>query len=62
MSREIKERILLNTRILKEQIREMAIGVYTFDELVLDIMFNRIIQVERDIEHLLNLTKVVVEK
>lgn len=61
MSREIKERILLNTRILKEQIREMAIGVYTFDELVLDIMFNRIIQVERDIEDLLNLVKVVVE-
>lgn len=61
MSREIKERILFNTRILKEQIREMAIGVYTFDELVLDIMFNRIIQVERDIEDLLNLVKVVVE-
>lgn len=62
MSKEIKERILFNTRILKEQIREMAIGVYTFDELVLDIMFNRIIQVERDIEDLLNLTKVVVEQ
>lgn len=61
MSREIKERILFNTRILKEQIREMAIGIYTFDELVLDIMFNRIIQVERDIEDLLNLVKVVVE-
>jgi len=61
MSREIKEKILFNTRIIKEQIREMAIGVYTFDEVVLDMMFNRVIQLENDIYDLVNMVKVVVE-
>lgn len=35
--------------IIKEQIREMAIGVYTFDELVLDQMFFRITSIEKNL-------------
>lgn len=46
---DFNDHILKPLHIIKEQIREMAIGVYTFDELVLDQMFYRITSIERSL-------------
>lgn len=46
---DFNDKILKPLHIIKEQIREMAIGVYTFDELVLDQMFYRITSIERSL-------------
>lgn len=46
---DFNDNILKPLHIIKEQIREMAIGVYTFDELVLDQMFYRITSIERSL-------------
>jgi hypothetical protein len=45
----IYNQIIKDFTIIKEQIREMAIGVYTFDELVLDQMFFRITSIEKNL-------------
>ena len=46
---DLNDHILKPLHIIKEQIREMALGVYTFDELVLDQMFYRITSIERNL-------------
>ena len=46
---DLNETILKPLHIIKEQIREMAIGVYTFDELILDQMFYRITSIEKNL-------------
>ena len=45
----IYNQVIKDFKVIKEQIREMAIGVYTFDELVLDQMFFRITSIEKNL-------------